>query len=1300
LCPAPNVIAVHPSTLQHAIAQFDAGQWSEALTGLDSVLREDPANRQALNYQARTYEAMGRLDQALRSIDRSLALHSNDSADHRNRGVTLLKLDRLEEAVESFDHALALRPDFTDALLKRAVALDALERREEALESAERALALEPSGLDALHVRGRILDHLLRHDEALEDFKRMAELDPDNVEAINNIGMIHSRHGRFEEALACYDRSLALRPGVSHTLYNRSVVRLALGDWARGFEEYEIRWKVAPLEKVRFDKLGARWTRGAELTGKVILLHHEQGYGDTLLCLRYVPLLQDLGARVVIAVPRGLRRLMDSLTGSPDVVAEGDPIPAHDCFCPFLSLPHAFGTTPESVPANVPYLFADDASTARWAQRLGPATRRRIGLVWSGRQFPPVNYARDVPLDTLRPVLELDADFITLQPEISDGDRDCLRSMPHVRHFGEQLGDFSDTAGLIENLDLVIAADTAVAHLAGALGKPVWLMNRFAPCWRWLQGREDSPWYPTLRQFRQTALGDWGGVAARMRNALEAFIQDPQTINVTRSRAWHEARAARQVRKASLTAASHGSAASKAATPASTNKIRLVCATRLAQEQFFATAALARSLPYYRRFPKGQPIDLRLFANHVGALGAAYNAAIEEARSECVILVFIREDVYLSDYYWARRLLEGLKDFELIGLAGNRRRAPGQASWLYLDDRLTEDAPENLSGAVGYGTGYPGVARFEAFGAPGREVRLLDGTLLAVRSSTLFEKNLRFDPRFPTHFHDVDFCRQAEALGVRMGTWPIATIRVEAPPCNEEWRAAYQEYLTKYGEGLPEPRRREAPEGNSVDQDFEHAFAAHGKGRIDDAVAGYRRALRSVPQHPQALHFLGVGLAQLNQLDEATGVLAKAIDLKPKDALLQVHYGNALRSQHRTEEALGSYDRAIALEPGSVDAHYSRGAALNELDRPEAALASFDRALELAPGHAEAFNGRGIALAALGRDAEALESYNHALEWNPGFSEARWNKSLALLRRGDFTQGWECHAACPEYQCPKALQRFPSKRPWDGMQSLTGKSLLLHADQGYGDVVQYCRYAPRLRARGARVLVEAPRPLHSLLRSLDGVDTLVVRSRESALGFDLHCPFSNLPAAFRTHLDSIPRDVPYLSVDAESKRRWAARLGARRGLRAGLVWSGNPAHRQDASRSIPLEALSPLKDQGVEFVSLQKEVRPSDVHWVATLCRWNLGDDLQDFGDTAALISQLDVVISVDTSVAHVAGALGARVWILLPFVPDWRWMQGRRDSPWYPTARLFRQSVRGQWGEPIQAVHEELMALKRVGKW
>ena len=233
----------------------------------------------------------------------------------------------------------------------------------------------------------------------------------------------------------------------------------------------------------------------------------------------------------------------------------------------------------------------------------------------------------------------------------------------------------------------------------------------------------------------------------------------------------------------------------------SKDKIRFVSATRLSQEEFFANAPLGRSLPVYRTFPKRQVIELRLFSNNKEGLSSIYNTAIAEAEADPAILVFIHDDVYLSDFYWAEHLHDALAHFDLVGLAGNLRRVPRQASWMYLDDRFTRDSHDNLSGVLGHGDPFPNLRQLSVYGEPGQEVKLLDGVMMAVRSRTLMEKNLRFDPQFKFHFYDLDFCRQAEIRGIRMGTWAISLVHASAGALGvESWRAAYREYLAKYGE--------------------------------------------------------------------------------------------------------------------------------------------------------------------------------------------------------------------------------------------------------------------------------------------------------------------------------------------------------------------------------------------------------------------------------------------------------------------------------------------------------------------
>jgi hypothetical protein len=270
-----------------------------------------------------------------------------------------------------------------------------------------------------------------------------------------------------------------------------------------------------------------------------------------------------------------------------------------------------------------------------------------------------------------------------------------------------------------------------------------------------------------------------------------------------------------------------------------------------------------------------------------------------------------------------------------------------------------------------------------------------------------------------------------------------------------------------------------------------------------------------------------------------------------------------------------------------------------------------------------------------------------------------------------------------------------SQPRWLGKERIDGKTILLHTDEGLGDAIQFLRYAPMVAALGARVVVVVPDALCPLLSGLEGVSECIPLSETALPAFDLYCPLTSLPLAFGTRLDTIPSMTPYLSARAESLPAWEARLGARDGLRVGLVWSGNPKHRNDYNRSIPLSMLAPILDVGARFLSLQKDPRPDDKAFL--LARPEIVDhtaELTDFAETAALISCLDLVITVDTSVAHLAGALGCPTWILLPHTPDWRWLLDRDDSPWYPSARLFRQDETRDYTSVVARVRHELVKL------
>ena len=400
--------------------------------------------------------------------------------------------------------------------------------------------------------------------------------------------------------------------------------------------------------------------------------------------------------------------------------------------------------------------------------------------------------------------------------------------------------------------------------------------------------------------------------------------------------------------------------------------------------------------------------------------------------------------------------------------------------------------------------------------------------------------------------------------------------------------------------------------------------------------------------------------------------------------------GNILRDMGRFDEALAAYDQAIALDPSCADAHGNRGAALHELERPGEALPSIEKALLLRPDHAPSYNNQGLVLGALWRFEEALASYDCAMRLDPGYADAAWNKALLALLLGRFAEGWalyERRKRMNGYLAPTTGDR-PS---WTGAEDVSGKTVFLHWEQGIGDTLQFCRFAPRVRERGARVVMSVQASLLRLLRQFEpGIE--LIGPAQAPAQFDYHCSLMSLPLALNVTLDTLASPDSYLAVDPALEAVWRARLPRGERPRIGLAWSGNRAHRDDSRRSAPLGELRPLLSADVEWICLQTEFRDGDATVMREFSVFAPDKEaLTDFADTAAIISQLDLVISVDTSVAHLAGGLGRPVWILLPHMPDFRWLLERDDSPWYPSARLLRQPRPGDWPSVIARARSEL---------
>ena len=475
-------------------------------------------------------------------------------------------------------------------------------------------------------------------------------------------------------------------------------------------------------------------------------------------------------------------------------------------------------------------------------------------------------------------------------------------------------------------------------------------------------------------------------------------------------------------------------------------------------------------------------------------------------------------------------------------------------------------------------------------------------------------------------------------------------------------------------------------------QALERVVTSLQAGNLAEAERVCRQILAADPAQVDALHLLGVTLMRGGQAQASLDPLARARALDPTFADAAYNHAVALGELERWDEALAAYEQVLRLDAANARAWNNRGNVMQKLERWSDALASYDRTLRLRPDHADAMHNRALVLMALGRPQEALASLQRAVAIAPGNAEAQWTKSLAHLVLGEFEEGWRLHEWRWQTKQMAHLARGFPQPPWLGEQPLDGRTILLHADQGFGDTLQMARYAPLVAARGGRVVLEVPQPLARLMGTLSPPVEVVARGAPLP-AFDLHCPLGSLPLAFRTTIDSIPAANGYLHASAGDVAQWQGRLGAATRPRIGLAWSGNPGQQRDRERSMPFATLATLLDPRFEWHALQADFRAGeeDAARAAGVRPWR--SEIRDFADTAALAANLDLVISVDTSVAHLAGATGRPAWILVMWMPEYRWMLERPDSPWYASARLFRQPAAGDWAGALAEVKRALAA-------
>lgn len=1437
-----------------------------------------------------------RIATALRNNFPHHTLESDDSDDIQESLFTAA-LDNIESgnstaAIEQLSKILVHQPDNPAVWFNLGRAYYENKRFDESEKFYRQALELRPESTAIWFCLGKTLLKQRAYREAELYLRKAHDQMPESIDILLALGSALVERDNVPEAFICCRKILALDPGNAVATCNMAYLQLRSGDFAAGFANFEARLAV---EKFRIDVRRypqPRWD-GSPLAGKSILVFGEQGMGDVIQFCRYVPLLAERGARVVLEVDPPLVQLLMRLPGAARVVAKSKTPPVTDLYIQMLSLPHLFGTTREAVPNHVPYLSADGEKSAYWQQLLADDTKLRVGIVWRGSPDNPLDQERSCRLASFSPLANLPGvRFFSLQ--VGAGRDEIASSALGTRlvDFCDELKNFDDTAALIANLDLVIGVDTATIHLAGALGKPVWILVPLISDWRWLAGQSSSPWYPTMTVFRQEHSGEWDSVLGRVALALEKLLGERKSAPDDVEALYELGVQLKE--QGDLAAAERCFRRIVEQEPELPDPLHSLGVVLQLQGRF------KEAIGYYRGAIRSDPAFVKAYFNLATSLwkSGVYAEAREALRATLSLDPAHREAHWLygmlllldgdygsgwREYEWrwganagpvsqlrtdrpewdgsplsGRTLLihmeQGRGDMlqfiryaPLAAARGGRiivaalgeltsllasvegvaqvvdstaplpefdlhipvlslprvmgttvETIPASIPYLKPDKDLVATWSRKLSdesyalriGIVWSGNEQPDSSRscpFELFAglfsvpharfyslqvgaaSPRPCVGLVDytGGIRTFSDSAALICNLDLVISI-----DTAVAHLAGALGMRVWTllpfvpdWRWLLEREDSPwypgmvlfrqSSPGDWASVLEQVRLKLTELCTDSSRHNqigialirqgqlsrAAEAFSLAAELEPGnaelranlgAALDSLGRFEDALVCYQAAIELKPDFTQAYFNKGNTCRSLGRLRDASDSYEKVIALAPAYLPAFLCLGETLKEEGRFESArtifeqalaidascsdawqgiaemcqsldefdraLEAYSRALELEPGRVAAVNMMGTVYQALGRLDEAESCYRRALEIAPDRRSVWNNLGTVLQAQERSEEAMEVFRHLIRQDVNNAEAHWNLALALLSMGRYAEGWREYEWRFQKVNPVPRRDYPQPL-WDG-SPLNGRTVLLHSEQGFGDTLQFARYAPLVAQAGGRVVLECQVPsLKRLLLSLEGAVEVVVAGTPLPY-FDCHLPLLSLPGIFSTVLETVPAHIPYLAAPPAAVEEWKVRLGTSHAFRVGLIWFGRQSQVLNRKRSCPLAFFAPLAAiPNVELFSLQVGDGSEQLHDLSFPVI-DVSEHIEDFADTAACMANLDLVITIDSAGAHLAGAIGVRTWTLLPYGADWRWLQNRSDSPWYPTMRLFRQESRGDWPAVIVSVADALQAcVKSAGR-
>ncbi|MCS6958596.1 MAG: tetratricopeptide repeat protein [Pseudanabaenaceae cyanobacterium SKYGB_i_bin29] len=1252
-----------------AVVYAEQKETELAIKYFEKSLSLQPDNPQTLcNYGALLSQA-GKHEEAIAQYRKAIEIQPNLAHAYSNLGVLLREIGKLDEGIEQCRKAIEINPNLADAYGNLALLLKEKGELDEAIALCHKALELDPDNLNALNNLGNALQDKNELETAIDVYNRLLKEDPNNAKALANLANALQKQEALEEAIESYKKALAVQPGyaLAHNNLGNAYLRkgdvdaaienyqkaaendanypearfhlgmayLLKGRIKEGFQYYEYRWEMKEFieknGKPSYDE--PRWD-GRELSGETVLLLNEQGIGDRIQFIRYASLIKARGGRVMYECPKILHRLFATYKDIDILISEGFPRPKFDYWIPLQSVPAAVGTSLETIPNSVPYLFPLDDPNSPIPDLIAThgKNKLKVGIVWASSLTHKTSPKRSIPLTFLRELFELDhIQFFSLQKDMKEEDAELLKTLNLV-DLREELKDFADTATAIQHLDLVISVDTAVAHLAGAMAKEVWVLLPFMPDWRWMLDRTDSPWYPTARLFRQAQSKDWLGVIAQVKDSLLSFTPTPYIFSTKLKRssveirqiieALNEQQEALKLAQKALQAYEEGNYQEAVEQGSKVLEIAPDYAEVLNMMgvSVYKLGDAAKGAEYLQKAlelaPKHKdiPANLGLILDRLGQIPAAI---------ECF-----------------RRALEIKPTPEVHNNLGNAYQKLGD----------NEKAIEQYRLAISYGKKDP--KHYFNLGNALKAINDWEGAL------ENFQQAIEIKP---------DYARAYDGIGLVYSA-----------------QGKLEEAIENY-------RKAIAIDPNNSNYHLHLGNAYARKKDYESAQIELNRALELNENCVEALRSLAGIAIEHKQGETAVKILRRALELTPHCPDTRINLAVALIQVEQFAEAEKFLREALEIKPGYPEAYINLGVIANKREEYELACDYFRQAIERKPDAVGAYLNYGLALAMQEKLEEAIEAFRAILRYQPNHPDAHMNIGIATMSLGKLKEGWA------EYEWRHHIQEYNSRihrlsQPlWDG-KPFPNKTLLIYTEQGLGDCIQFSRYIPLVKKMGGRVIVECNQePLRNIMKTVEGADAVYVIGDELP-HFDYHYPLMSLPHLLGIDLHKIPHNLPHFRIDKSLHQLPQKRPS---NLKVGIVWTanlGNPTTGK--KRTIPLPEFLPLLDvQGVDFYILQKDVFEEEKPLlekyndrVVSLCPL-----LQDLVDTAALVQHLDLVVTVDTMIGHLAGTFNVPTWIILPFAPDWRWLLKRQDTPWYKSVRLFRRFAKETWQPVIRRVKQQL---------